>query len=147
MLAAAPLRGRAWQQLLLRPARLHRGADKGEPLALGRHVVLEGTAEDVDVVLPLYLHAQGPLGGARSTWAGDSAQAVQMETTAAQQLPCRQSALLGQSSWGQARAGGRACFCGMMICVDVALSVLGMGWLSTQMARTTCPVRRTRSGK
>ena len=39
------------------------------------------------------------------------------------------------------------CRCGRMICALGALLVLGIGWLSRHMARTTLLVRRTLSGK
>ena len=39
------------------------------------------------------------------------------------------------------------CFCGMMIWTLCASDTLGIGWLRMQMARTTCPTRRTLPGK
>lgn len=40
---------RTWLQLCVWVGRLHRGADKGQPLVPGRHVVGVRAAEDVDV--------------------------------------------------------------------------------------------------
>jgi hypothetical protein len=39
------------------------------------------------------------------------------------------------------------CFCGRMICTLCALSVLGMGWLRMQTARTTRDVGRVLPAK
>lgn len=51
--------GLTWQELILRLAGLHSGAHKGDPHVLGRHIVLVGAAEDINVRAPVHLQAMG----------------------------------------------------------------------------------------